>query len=474
MKVSDIDLLVKNAYVVTMDSQRRVINDGYIGIKNGVITEVGLIQDISPEVSAETVIDAHGALVHPGFIDTHIHLLYHNIRWANEDGVGWDTGALPIHGEYGSLLGQGLTEAVQDSDDIAEASIKLAALEMARNGTTCFLEAGGVSQGDLAAQCIEEIGIRGMLGGPFVKDISPDNPVSTPASLDEAVSNMGLELGRNTNPDSLVRGVVTISGMGSASDELLLAAKSMADEHGVIFNMHQSYWRGDAENDDLRLGRHPLVHYFDIGVLGENCTFSHVNIVRDDEMRPVIDSGMSISWCPIASMLYGVGGSIQGKHLELYKQGQNIALGCDSANWTSSFDVGEQAFIALLTAREKTEQSDALVAEDVFEMATINGAKAIGMSDTLGSLEVGKKADLVIRKSDLPESFPELDPIRSVIFSSRSRSVDTVIVDGQIIVKGACSTRVDEQEIFARSNEISQDVLERLDRSPPSGPWKRI
>ena len=107
-------------------------------------------------------------------------------------------------------------------------------------------------------------------------------------------------------------------------------------------------------------------------------------------------------------------------------------------------------------------------------MATINGAKAIGMSDTLGSLEVGKKADLVIRKSDLPESFPELDPIRSVIFSSRSRSVDTVIVDGQIIVKGACSTRVDEQEIFARSNEISQDVLERLDRSPPSGPWKRI
>ena len=474
MNPQNVDLLVTNAYIATMDSDRRIITNGTIAIRNGIIVSVGLHQKVSAKFNANQTIDAKGALVHPGFIDTHIHLLYHNIRWGNEDGVGWDTGALPLHGEYGQFVNQTQLNPINtdsDSEEFTSVSVQLASLEMALNGTTCFLEAGGVGNSDLAADAINSIGIRGLLGGPFVQD---NKEGATEHDRDMAFQNLGSELKRNSDPNALVRGVVTVSGMGNTSDEILIEAKSMADEHGVILNMHQSYQTSDAIADDARLGKHPLVHYAEIDVLGNNCTFSHVNIVRDDEIEPIINSGMSIAWCPMASMLYGVGGTIQGRHLELYKQGVNIAFGCDSANWTSAFDIGEQAFIALLTAREKTQEPNALIAEDVLEMATLNGAKSVRMDDRLGSIEVGKKADIVIRKMNLPEAFPDLDPIRSVMFSSRSKSIDTVIVDGHVIVKGSHSTLIDEEELFARSHEISHKLFKRLKRPLPSGPWPRI
>ena len=287
---------------------------------------------------------------------------------------------------------------------------------------------------------------------------------------DRAFRVLGSELKRNQDPETLVRGVVTISGLGTASDELVLAAKSLADRNGVVFNQHQSYQRRDAEADDRRLGRHPLVHYAEIGALAENCTFSHMNVLRDDEVEPVVKSGMSVVWCPMASMLYRGGGTIRGRHAELLKMGASVALGCDSASWTSAFDIGEQGFIALLSAREKTGSTDALVAEDVLQMATLNGAHAVGLADRLGSLEVGKRADLVIRRQDLPEAYPGLDPIRSVVYSSRSKSVDTVIVNGQVIIENGHSTRIDEQDLFASSHGIARELLERLGCGPPAGP----
>lgn len=238
--------------------------------------------------------------------------------------------------------------------------------------------------------------------------------------------------------------------------------------------MHQSFDKPDVARDDQRFGTHPLVHYSEIGLLGENCTFSHMNHIRDDEVGPVVESRMSVVWCPAASMLHGVGGTLDGRHAELHKQGANVALGCDSANFTTAFDIADQALLAILTAREKTGNSDMLHAEDGLEMATINGARAVGLADRLGSLEVGKRADLVIRSENLPEAHPGLDPIRSVVHSSRSKSVDTVIVNGEVIVEHGHSIRVDEEEVYAKSREAANRILEGLDLSPPPPRWPHI
>ena len=227
--------------------------------------------------------------------------------------------------------------------------------------------------------------------------------------------------------------------------------------------MHQSYSESDTKADDKRLGKHPLVHYDDIGLLGPNCTFSHMNFVREDEFDHVVDSGMSVAWCPIASMMYGIGGTIYGRHLELYKAGSNIALGSDSANWTTSLDVGDQALMAVLTSREKTGDPKALSAYDVLKMSTVNGARAVGMAEKIGSLEIGKKADIVIRNYGIPEAIPYADPVRTLIYSTRSKNIDTVIVNGEVIIEKGHSTRLDEEELFARVREASRDALLRME-----------
>ena len=459
------DILVRNAYVVTLDSERRVYVHGAVAIEEGVIVAVGPDREVTPAYRPLQTINAHGAMVHPGFIDTHIHLSYHIIRWACQDGSDWSK-SLAFHGDFWKAA----------NDETEYSAARLAALEMACNGTTCFLEAGSVITPDAAASAVEEIGIRGLLSDPFVRDMDPPGTAigRIQLSRQRAFDILGTELRRNSSPDALVRGVVTLSGMGTVSDELELAAKELADKHGVVLNQHQSYQAEDAAVDDQRRGQHPLVHFAEIGLLGENCTFSHMNILREDELDPVVESGMSVVWCPMASMLFGVGGTIRGKHAELHKLGANVALGCDSANWTSSFNVGDQAFMALATAREKTGDIGVLMAEDIVEVATINGARAVGLADQVGSLEVGKRGDLVVRHEDVPEAHPGADPIRSVAFSSRSRSIDTVIVNGEVVVEGGHSARVDEEEVYARSREAYRRLLERMGGAPPSHRWPQI
>ena len=465
------DLLVRNAYLVTVDTDRRILTNGAVAITGGRVIDVGRDVELSDHYEAKRIIDAAGAIVHPGFIDTHIHLLYHLLRWSTNDGGDWNT-SLPIHAEYATLV-----------DEEAEyLAAKLSAWEMARNGTTCFLEAGNLPIHDgAAAEAIEEVGIRGLIG-KGIKDIDPSTDDSDShragqhrsSETERAIKGLGSDLWRNSDSDALVRGVVNLSGMGSASDELELAAKAIADEHGVILNQHLSYHQQDVDMDDRRLGKHAIVHFAEIGLLAGNCTFSHVNFVRDDEVEPFLSSGASIGWCPMASMLFGIGGTIRGKHLELYRKGANISLGCDSANWTSAFDIGEQAFMASLTAREKTGKTDALLAEDMVQMATMNGARSCGMADEIGSIEVGKRADLVIRRNDLPESVPSLDPLRSVMYSSRAKSVVTVVVNGEVIVAAGHSTKIDEIDLKVRANEKVQDLFQKMGRPMPSGHWPRI
>lgn len=456
-----VDLLIRNGFLVTMDGERRVLPHGSVGIAGGRIVSIGPDAEVAADTSNAQTIDAGGGVVHPGLIDSHMHVAHHVLRAAESDTMPYAEQAA-FHTEFWDLA--------REDDEYAGAA--LACLEMARNGTTYFFEAGTVLEPDSAAAAAEAVGMRASLADPFLWDVggySPDVPSlkRAPPDLKRALNLLGTELKRNTAADSLVRGHVAIVGMGACSDELELAAKACADENGVVLTRHQSYNRDDTGMDDERFGRHPLLHYADLGTLGPTCTFAHMNFVRPDEIDAILDSGLSIVWCPSASMLFGLGATIRGTHLELYDRGVNIALGCDAINSALSFDLGLQGFLAVLTAREKTEQRDALMAEDVMEMMTLNGAQAIGETGRLGSLEVGKCADLVIRRTDLPESQPVTDPIQSLVYGALSKSVDTVIVNGEIIVRDGHSTRVDEAAIYARAGESAARVLSGISRFTP-------
>jgi cytosine/adenosine deaminase-related metal-dependent hydrolase len=449
------DLLVRNAYVLTIDRERRVYPEGAVAISGREIAAVGPERELVPRFRPKRTIDAHGAVVHPGFVEAHVHVTQHVFRFAFTGASTWaDLGAFftAFH------------RLVEDEEE--HASSLLACLEMARNGTTSFLEGcGSVLEPDAAAAAAEAVGVRASLADPFVWDVPPPNPAAAdriPLDRSRALAVLGTQLKRNRDPTGLVQGHVAVVGHGTVSDELELAAKDCADENGVILNQHQSYMETDTTIDDRRHGGHPLVHYSDLGLLDGNCTFAHMNVLREDELAPIAQSGMSVVWCPTASMIYGVGGTLRGRHVELLDRGVNVALGSDAPNWAGSIDVGEQAFFAMLTAREQTGRGDALEAEDGLVMATINGAKALGWEHRIGSLEPGKLADLVIRRDDLPEAQPGLDPIRAVAYSGRAKSVDTVIVDGEVIVSRGHSTRVDEAAVYERAGAAARGLLDRM------------
>lgn len=452
------DLVVAHAYLLTMDEQRRVFADGAVAISGREIVAVGPTADVLAQFDAARTIDAAGGVVHPGFVDCHAHVTYHLCRGAFGDTCSFGDVDPGFFVPYLNALG----------DEEEHAAALLACLEMIGNGTTCFLEAGTAHSPAAVAAAAEAVGMRAIVGDPFLWDATGADGYSAPpldrapASTKRALDLLGGELRRNADPNALVTGHVALQGMGTATDELEVAAKAAADAGGTVLNQHQSYFQDDTDTDDRRHGRHPLVHLDELGVLGDNCVFSHVNVIRDDEVEPVLRSGMSIAWCPAASMMWGVGGTLHGRHADLHRRGLNVAFGSDSSNWGVRFDLGVQGQLAVLTQRERYGERAALVAEDALAMATINGAKAVGLADRIGSLEVGKRADLVVRANDVPEAFPLTDQVSQLVYSARSKTVHTVLVDGQVVVEARQPTGVDRAAFLAGVQRTVSTVFDRM------------
>jgi cytosine/adenosine deaminase-related metal-dependent hydrolase len=189
---------------------------------------------------------------------------------------------------------------------------------------------------------------------------------------------------------------------------------------------------------------------------------AHTNHLTDAECEVLLQSGASLAKAPAASMLWGHGGCIHGRHAELWRRGVNVGLGSDSGNWSNDFDIFKQASLAVMTAREAHLDRTYLSAEEVFDMATRAGARAIGMEDRVGSLEAGKRADVVIHSLNRPELLPVTNMMRNLIHSSGSKSVHTVIVDGKVILEAGRFVHLDEAKELAQINRATKKMLERV------------
>jgi cytosine/adenosine deaminase-related metal-dependent hydrolase len=468
-------LLVRHGQVITMDEENRVFEDGAVAIDRGRIVAVGEDAALAAGYRAERVIDAAGAPVHPGFIECHLHASFQSFRGALPDQMP-ETDAFDT---FESVF----FNTVNDEEEYLAGV--LAALEMIRNGTTCFLEAGTVLEPSAAARAAEFVGIRAVIGDAFIWDqpqgfaqgmLEPGcgtcdaaaraRPVlrRAPKTREEALARMGGELRRNADPEALVTGHIAILGLGTATEDLMMEAKQRADAAGVVLNLHQSYSPADTAADRQRFGKDPLVHLAEVGFLDRNVTFGHANHLTDAECDAVVEHGPNLAWAPAASMMWGHGGCIHGRHAELWRRGGNIALGSDSANWSNSFDLWRQANLAVLTARDAHGDRSYLVAEDGLAMATRGGARAVGMADRIGSIEAGKRADIVIHTLARPEMLPVTNMIRNLFYASGSKSVRTVIVDGKVVLDDGAFVAFDEKALLAEINAASLALLARMGR----------
>lgn len=448
------DMMVINGYVVTIDGSRRIFAPGAVAITGRRIVGVGPDREIRALYRAERTFDADGAVVHPGFVEPHLHIVHGTCRGPYSNAAVAAKQPVPFP--------DWKADVTPDDEHVAT---KLAAVELLRHGFTCFVEPGTVFDGDAVAAAAETVGVRGMLAGPYLWDqLGLMEQMGTlsgrrlferaPPSLDRCLDQLGRELRRNQDPDALVRGYVSVYGLGTASDRLLTEAKACADRAGVVFQQHEGYVPEATAEDRRRLGRSRIVHLRDLGVLNESSTLIHMSVMHEDDVPPIRESGASLVWCPVATLQWTLARGIPCRLPGLYKTGVNVALGIDGALDLAVGTIAPLAFQMALGAGAP------ITPEQVLEMQTIAAARTVGLDGEIGSLEPGKRADLVIRGHGI-ETYPATNPVQQLALTAGSGTVETVIVDGRVVMHAGTSTRFDEQ---ALAEEAKASVLRRIAR----------
>jgi 5-methylthioadenosine/S-adenosylhomocysteine deaminase len=441
------DLIITGGDVVTMNPTRQVLLGGAIVVADGIITAVGSTSELRAAHPQATVIDATDCVVTPGMINAHQHLTGDPlVRSCIPDllapGVSIFQWSVPLHAHH--------------TGDDDELSASLSAIECAQNGVTTVVEAGTVAHPDRVATAMESVGIRGTIGtwgwdieeGPFV------------GSVAEVLERQRAVI--QAHPaGGLVEGWVTLVGHDLASDDLLVGAAELARETGTGMTMHLSPTSSDPERYLARTGCRPVTHLDHLGVLGPHLLLGHGVWFDDEEIDLVLATRTAIAYCPWAYLRLGQGVTRMGRHAEIVERGGRVPLGCDAANAGDVADILRAAALAAGIARDGRLDPQRFGAHQAFEMATIAGAEAIGMADRIGSLEVGKQADIVVHQASDWGWSPRGDVGLQLVWGTDGRSVRDVLVAGrQVIRDGRCVT-VDAPGLRKEAESRQRSLLDR-------------
>ena len=442
--------LIDGALVVTLDPDRRVIQNGAVLIEGEKILAVGQSDQVKSDFPTTNCMDARDKVVLPGFIDSHVHLSEHICRsLIPDDAADWmPNWLMPI---YANL----------SAEDEYYASM-LACIEMVRSGTTTFCEAGTCIHPEEAARAMQQTGIRGILGR-WTWDLRPE-PIGLRQSTDTALENNAklIDFIAKLN-DHRIKCWPLVLGMDTASDELLIGAKQLADSHGLGFGfMHAS----NIPSMETVATMRSLKHFSDLGVLDRNVKITHMVYADDEDLNLLKKYKVKVSHCPTAAMKHCKGLSKYGRFPEMKSAGICVSLGADSANGSDHVNMLRIVHLVAQIYKDSHRDYRVFPAETVLEMATLDGAEALLMEDNIGSIEVGKNADLVIFDRHHPEWHPLLNLANSLVYAVTDRSIDTVFIAGKKVLDQGRMVNVDEEEIYRNVDRLSRKLLDRAGIRP--------
>ena len=439
-------ILIEHAVVVTMDAARRIFLDGSVLIDGERIAQVGRAADVRTAGSVTRVIDGRGRLVLPGFIDTHAHLSEHLSRGLMPDEVPVD--------RYVPDWYVPLYSAITPEEEAAAA--QLACLEMLRTGTTTFCEAGTLFDIPAVAQAVDAIGLRAVLGR-WTWDLA-SGPGRLRQSTEEALRHTEEALDDVKQCATARIGVwPLLIGFGTCSEALIRGAHLLAERHGTGWGMMQFASHPSLKTADTL----PLRDLDAWGVLGPRTKLAHMVHVDDGDIALLARRDVKIAHCPSAALKHVKGLSAHGRFADMLEAGISVSLGGDSANGSNHFDMLRLMYLAALVPKDARLDPGVMPPERVLEMATVHGARALGLEAEIGSLEPGKRADLVVFDLDTPEWRPLLDPVNSLVYSASGASVRTVLVDGRVLLDDRRVTLVDEHAALMRVERLAGPYLAR-------------
>lgn len=442
-------------FVVTVDQERRIIQDGTIMVTGQRITQVGKAVELA-EVAADRVIDASEMVVTPGFINGHMHISYaHAARGIFPDDLG------PAYLPSVFKLQEAMTE-----DDEYYTSL-LAITELLKYGTTTFLDPGSTKYLDRCLPAYQESGCR-IITGTHVAD--RPNPLNLPvSSTADAIKAMEQTIQRHHDTQN---GRVQAWAMPFApaycSQELLVAAKDLADQYQTGMTTHHTYSPQALEQWLREHRQRPAQYLEDIGVLGPNLLLAHALGVDETELECIARTGTKIVVCPTAAIKGAAGMTRTGLLPEMLEKGIPVGLGTDAGNNSNLLETMCSMYLIAVLYKDGRQDWNMIPAETALELATIRSAEALGLEADVGSIEVGKKADLVLFDTKRPEWRALFNPVNSLVYNADGRSVHTVIVDGRVVVEDYQPLFVDEWELIQRVQSLGEELLARTGVSYPS------
>jgi 5-methylthioadenosine/S-adenosylhomocysteine deaminase len=464
-----VDLLVDNiGSLITVDGGRRVIDDAAVAVRDGRITHVGKSEDVRRDLDGTPVRerhDARGAVGTPGLIDCHLHSSFQLARGLADEANAQEFLVQRMY-PY---------EAALTAADV-ELSAALAAREMLRHGTTCFVDPGNIHPQATVAG-VAPSGIRAVLarsafdlaGSNF--GAVPDEMLSTPAKA--AAQARALIAEFRGELDGRLDVSVSFRGLNNSSDALITALLEVSAEHDTVLQTHACFAQSTHDASITKFGEPEIERLGRLGALGPRTLLAHAGWLEPHEARLIRESGAHASVNPSSSMHNGYGVLTVGQVPEMLADGVIIGLGSDHAS-SGPVDLVREMFLVCCGYKEVRMLPRLMPPETAVEMATINAATVLGREDDLGSVEVGKLADLVLFDADDPAWLPLHNPVSNLVYSATGSTVSTVFVAGRRVVDGGVLTGVDEQELVARTRSMLPQFSERLDLDPlTSARWPR-
>ncbi|PWY75382.1 hypothetical protein BO70DRAFT_340377 [Aspergillus heteromorphus CBS 117.55] len=449
-------MLFTNATIITLSPTRQILLHGAIHTTGPLITAIDKTPLLLARFPHDDIVDLTGHIIIPGLVSTHMHTAQTLLRGCADDLelVSWLCERIWV-----------LQGNFTPADGYAAARLGIA--EMLKAGTTCFLECMFADRYGFDGLCraVEESGIRGCLGkivmdtGRYAQDdawaMHPGLVEDRETSL---MGTMRMWEKWNGRADGRIRVWFGARTPGGVSDALYREMTALSRQHNIPITMHCAEVRADLDFF-ASTGNHSAMTYCQsVGLLSPTTVLAHMVHLSDEDMALLAASGTHVAHCPTSNAKLASGTC---RVPSLQRANVNVTLGTDGAPCNNSCDMFQEMKLAGIIHKGVSGDPTVVTAEEVLEMATINGAKALGLQDSIGSLEVGKKADFVAIDARGVAMQPWFNPVSAVVYSATGRDVRLVVVDGKVLVRDGQLVTMDEGEVVREAKRCSREVVER-------------
>ncbi|MBW2621862.1 MAG: amidohydrolase [Deltaproteobacteria bacterium] len=432
------EILILGGVVLTMEPGAEPIENGYVGVAGGLITAVGPRAELDEEIPADKIIRAENHLIMPGLVNGHTHAAMTAFRGLADD--------LPL----ATWLNEHIfpAEAAHVDEELVYWGARLALAEMLLSGTTCLVD--GYFIEDQTARAVHEAGIRAVLGQGVIDFPAPGVP--DPKRNVTAARDF-LERWKGVSP--LITPSVFCHSPYTCSASTLENSKKLAAENDVFFQIHVAETRSEVEQMQAEKGATPIRYLDALGLLDESTLAVHCVYADDEEIDILAEKGVPVVVCPESQMKLASGLARLPAMLE---RGVKVCLGTDGPASNNDFNLFGEMRSTALAYKAINRDPTILPAPQVLSLGCSGGAAALGLTDKIGRLTPGRKADLITVDFDHPNLKPMYHPFSHLVYALTGHEVSTTIVDGKILMEKRRLTSIDCKETMARVREISTRI----------------